>query len=240
MSEMAEAFPNAEFVGVDIHRMGAAKLLPNVVCTAPWDYEGPWALGERSWDLIHLQMALGSVSNWPALCEKIRDHLVPGHGWFESVEFDYQPYAEEEPLPEGQLKKWWESYIQSAFEALGRRIHYDHDMPKMLDSLGFKDITYTRYKIPLNEWTQDKTENRASLWWQIAMGPGHNGSGGFGLEALSLYPLCRLSGWPPLHVRRLCNEVLVESSDPRLRVFNCLHVITARAPDLHERNAHQQ
>lgn len=44
----------------------------NLRFRVPKDFEGPsWALGEDSWDLIHIRQGCGSVSSWPELYQKI-------------------------------------------------------------------------------------------------------------------------------------------------------------------------
>jgi SAM-dependent methyltransferase len=234
MLDMAVHFRDAEFVGVDLHRMGPPNIEPNVAFKAPWDYEGPWAWGERSWDLIHLQMGLGSVSNWYALYQKILDHLIPGTGYFESVELDYEPRAEDGKSHPGRLMDWWEVYVKGHYDAMGRRIHYDPATPEILRRMGFKDVVHKEYKIPLSEWHRDVAKTRASKWWQISMGLNGDGSGGQGLEAICLMPLCKYSSWSADHVRRLCNEAMAQAKDPTARFYNVLHVITARAPGADE------
>jgi hypothetical protein len=47
------------------------RIPPNLRFRVPRDYESIWGLGEDSWDLIHVQMACGSVSSWPELYQKI-------------------------------------------------------------------------------------------------------------------------------------------------------------------------
>ena len=37
---------------------------PNTRWRLHRDYESPWGLGENSFDLIHLRLGCGSVSNW--------------------------------------------------------------------------------------------------------------------------------------------------------------------------------
>lgn len=230
MNEMAEQYPGAEFVGVDIHHMGPPSLPVNVAIRAPWDYEGPWALGERSWDQIRLQMGLGSVCDWPALYRKILTHLVPGTGWFESVELDFQPRCDDGSLMPGRLIDWWESYIRGQFAAVNRPFHYDPNTGDMLKAAGFAEIHHAVYRIPLNEWSEDKAERRAGNWWRVVMSPLEDNTGGAGLEAMSLLPLCKISSWSVEHVKRLCNEALKQADDPSVHAYNELHIWWARAP----------
>jgi hypothetical protein len=53
------------------------RIPPNLRFRVPRDYESPWALGEESFDLIHLSMACGSVSSWPDLYQKIFAYRPP-------------------------------------------------------------------------------------------------------------------------------------------------------------------
>jgi hypothetical protein len=56
---------------MDLVNIQPEKIPPNLVFHVPRDYESPWTLGEDSFDMIHLRMACGSVSNWPYLYQKI-------------------------------------------------------------------------------------------------------------------------------------------------------------------------
>ena len=241
MLEMAQKFPHAEFVGVDLHRMGPPKLEPNVTYSAPWDYTSPWALGEKSWDLIHLQMGRGSVMHWQTLYKKVLDHLVPGTGYFELVELDYEPRFMDAAAPPGILSSWWERHVKFSYQEMGRPLHFDPATKEILERMGFKDVEHRQYMIPLNEWPQDDrapnylAQRRAARWWQVAMGPGDDGNGGRGLEALTLGPLCKMYGWTPDQVKDLCKDALAQASDPNVHAYNVLHVLTARAPDSDER-----
>lgn len=45
---------------------------PNLRFRVPRDFEAPnWALGEDSWDLIHIQQACGSVQSWAELYQNV-------------------------------------------------------------------------------------------------------------------------------------------------------------------------
>lgn len=231
MTEMANDYPAAEFVGVDLHDMSAKSHPPNVSVRVPWDYESPWALGEKSWDLIHLQMGLGSVSDWPGLYRKIIRHLVPGSGWFESVEMDFEPRCDDGTLKPGKLTEWWKVYLKPFYNSINRPLHYDPDTGDILRAIGFKDVHHAVYKIPLNPWSDDRSEHRAALWWGQIMSRGTDNDGGYGMEALSLAPLCKYSGWTVPHVERLCEEALAQAADPDCHAYNNLHVWWARAPE---------
>lgn len=235
--EMAENFPQAELVGVDMHYMTPPTQLSNVSFRAPWDYESPWSLGEASWDLIHLQMGLGSVSDWEGLYQKILRHLVPGKGWVELVEIDFKPRCDDGTLQDGMLVDWWRVYIRAPYEAINRRLDYNEGTQALLEHVGFTDIQHAVYRIPYHEWSNvpdtnvRNAENRAATWWHIAMSSNGDDTGGFGFEAMSLAPLCRINHWSVDHVKRLCNEALAQATDPNVHAYSNLHIWWARRPD---------
>jgi SAM-dependent methyltransferase len=235
MLEMARRFHDAEFVGVDIHRMGPTNLEPNVTYTAPWNYEDIWQFGGETWDLIHLQMGLGSVADWGRLFTQTMLHLTPATGYFELVEVDFQPRVMDGELPPGMLRDWWHKYLKDSYDMTNRPLEYNPTTPDILAHMGFKDVEHQEFLIPLSDWSDDHIQTRAAMWWQIAMGPGDDGSGGYGLEALSLKCMCTFHRWQVDHVKRMCNEAYTQAVDPRFRVYNVLHVITCRAPTLAER-----
>lgn len=227
--DMAEEYPEAECLGIDLHQMGPPALLKNVTIRASIDYEMPWSLGEQSWDLIHLQCALGSVTNWGHLYFKIIQHLKPGTGWFESVEIDLNPRCDDGSLGNGKLPSWYR-YISQVYHALNRPIIYDENTGAELERAGFIDIHHEQYLLPLNGWPLDRKDHTAGMWYNIALSAGENKTGGFGIDAISLLPLTKIFSWPVEHVRQLCEDALKEASDPNIKVYNWLHVWSARAP----------
>jgi hypothetical protein len=55
-----------DYVLIRVHRIP-----PNLRFRVPTDHEGIWTFGEDSWDMIHIQMASGSISHWPELYQKV-------------------------------------------------------------------------------------------------------------------------------------------------------------------------
>ena len=234
MLQMAEEYPNVDYHGFDINYMLPNTLLSNIEPYVPYDIESPWNMGWGHWNMIHLQLMIGSIINWTYLFQQIRRHLMPG-GWFESVEIDWQPRCEDGTMntdPEAPgLLQWWRR-VSRAYLVGHHGLEYHQDIERELQAHGFKEIQHNTYKIPLCGWhTTDPVLHRVGSWWNIAMSPGSIDEGCAGLEAMSLRPLLENeTGWTPENVRRLCHEAITEASDVRVHAFNVLHVVTARAP----------
>jgi hypothetical protein len=163
------------------------------------------------------------------LYHKVLNHLRPGVGWFEQVEIDLTPRCDDGTLNDGALKVWYE-HLVGATSAIGRSIEYDPQTGQKLRDIGFTDIKEEQLKLPLNGWPLDRKEHRVGLWYHIALSEGHEDTGGYGVEAMSLAPLSRIYRWPVDHVRRLCSDALLQVSDGKVHAYNRLHVWTARAP----------
>ena len=228
--DMAQRYKDTDFVGIDLNGIGPETLLANVEMRWPVDYEMPtWGIGEHSWDIIHLQMGLGSVINWNALYQRVLNHLRPGVGWFEQVEIDLTPRCDDGTLTDGALNLWYTRLVE-AFEASNRPIAYKPGTRQMLQEAGFTDIKEEIFVLPLNGWPTERKDHRVGLWYNIALSEGHQNTGGFGLEAMSLAAFTRYFQWPVDHVRRLCSEALQQVSDTKVHAYNRLHVWSARSP----------
>jgi len=232
--DMARRYRDTEFVGIDLAGMGPDTLLPNVEMRWPYDYESPWSLGEQSWDVIHLQMALGSVANWPMLYRRIMDHLRRGTGYFEQVEIDLTPRCDDGTLPEGALRVWYD-HLAGATSTVNRSIAYNPRVGDLLQQAGFVDIKEEKIILPLNGWPADQHARRMGWWYNVALSAGLKNDGCYGLEAMSLAPLTRIYQWPVDHVRRLCSDALLQVNDPEVHAYHVLHIWTARSPYPDER-----
>ena len=231
--QMGEKFTQSEVLGIDLCRMSPSMLVDNVDIRVPVDYESPWSLGQDSWDLIHLQMGLGSVASWPTLYRKILAHLKPGSGWFESVEIDFRPQCDDGTLVEGPLTSWYR-HLSYAYNSLFRPIDYNPNMPADLEKVGFTDIHHYEYPLPMNPWVreeEDRAKHRAGNWYKFAMSSNTSEDSNYGMEAISLAVMTRVNGWDPdTIVRRLCNEAMQQALDPNVHAYNVLHVVIARRP----------
>jgi SAM-dependent methyltransferase len=230
--DIAEQYPNTEYLGVDFCAMEPPALLNNVTIRSEVDYEEFWDFDEHlhSWDFIHLQKALGSVSNWGQIYFNILLHLKPGTGWFESVEIDLTPRCDDDSLRPGMLSQWYE-YINQAYDMAGRSITYNENTGTDLEQAGFTDIRHERCFLPLNGWPHDRKDHTTGMGYNIALSPSENKTGGYGMDAMSVAPLTRVLQWPVERAHQLCEDALSQASDTNVKVYNWLHVWSARAPE---------
>jgi SAM-dependent methyltransferase len=224
--DVANKYPEAFVVGVDLSRIQPENRPKNCDFHAPWDYESPWAsLGEDSWDVIHLQMGAGSVTNWPSLYRRILSQLRPG-GWFEQVEIDLEPRYDGQPQDPPVLGKWYQYMKQATEQAMRPIAHDHHETVRQLTEAGFDKVSVQYVGLPLNPWPQDEHEKKVGRWYNLAVSES--------VETLSLAPFSRVFGMSVEQIHSLAVEVKSEAYNKNIRAYNLLCIYQARKPSLVE------
>ncbi|KAL8744968.1 MAG: hypothetical protein Q9190_002856 [Brigantiaea leucoxantha] len=242
--DMAEKYEKyqAEVWGMDLANIQPQQIHPSIRLRVPRDYESPWNLGQESFNLIHLRLGNGSVSNWPEMYSNIYRsvawsrgmiahvcnlltldrHLKPGIGFFEQVEMDLEPRCDDGTLPaNATIRHWYNSLAQATYLA-NRPIAYRHDTRQMLEAQGFTEIEEEVIRVPLSGWTKVPHEQAMSRWYSLALTEG--------LEAYSLGPLTREPClWPREDVHRYCKEVEREILNIHNHTYNTMCVVAAPA-----------
>ncbi|KAJ5987604.1 Secondary metabolism regulator laeA [Penicillium sp. IBT 35674x] len=219
--EVANKYPDSFVVGTDLSPIQPTNRPKNCDFHAPFDFEGPWAMGEDSWDLIHLQMGSGSVQSWPSLYRRIFDHLRPG-AWFEQVEIDFEPRCDDRSMDGLALRHWYNA-LKHASEERNRPIaHSSREAIRNLQDAGFTEIDHQIVGLPLNPWHKDEHERKVARWYNLAMSES--------IEALSLATFSRTYQWPVDKIQRIATDVKSEAFNKDIHCYNVLNIYQARKP----------
>ncbi|KAL3468196.1 S-adenosyl-L-methionine-dependent methyltransferase [Aspergillus heterothallicus] len=224
--EVANKYPNAEVTGVDLAPIQPPNHPKNCQFYAPIDFESPFALGEESWDLIHLQMGCGSVLGWPNLYRRVFNHLNPD-AWFEQVEIDFEPRCDDRSLDGMAIRHWYQCLKQATADSMRPIAHSSRDTIKHLENAGFVDIDHQIVGLPLNPWHQDEHERKVARWYNLAFSES--------IANMSLAPFSRVLGWPLEKIHQLVHEVKTEAFNKDIHAYNILHIYQARKPKPGER-----
>ncbi|PLB48193.1 regulator of secondary metabolism LaeA [Aspergillus steynii IBT 23096] len=211
--DVAERYPEMFVVGVDLSPTQPDRHPPNCEFYAPFDFERQWEMGEDSWDVMHLRMGWGSVSNWPSLYRRIFAHLRPG-GWFEQVEIDFEPRiltSSSEHLPLGQ---WYQAFEYATAQTMRPLTHNPPETFGFLQTAGFAEICHQTIQLPLNQWPPDPHQREIGRWYGRAFLQL--------IEAIDLGSLNRTHG--------LITQAKLEASDRSIHTFHVLHVYRAQKP----------
>lgn len=209
------------------------------------DIESPWhGMDLDSWDLIHLRMLNGSVTSWPELYQKIYRyvkrllhgltplplestkskslfsfrHLKPGYGWLEHVEMDFWPRCDDGSLPPNSALVNWGRYLYEATQLAYRPIAYNTETRSMLERQGFVEIQEQVIRVPMNPWPSDPHMKDIGRWYNLGITQG--------LEALTLGPLTRMSGWKKADVDTLVADAKREVCSKKYHVYCNMYVLS--------------
>ncbi|KAJ5458421.1 hypothetical protein N7475_009809 [Penicillium sp. IBT 31633x] len=220
--EVANKYPNSWVVGVDLAPIQPANFPKNCDFYAPFDFEAPWAMGEDSWDIIHMQMGCGSVASWPTLYRRVFQHLRPG-AWFEQVEIDFRPRVEEQHGEPGRAMASWYSTLKHATESTMRPLaHSSTETIRNLQEAGFTEIDHQIVGLPMNPWHPDAHEQKVARWYNLAISES--------VQPLCLAPFSRVLSWSKEQIDRIAFDVKQEAFDKRIKTYNLLHIYQARKP----------
>ncbi|RFU27415.1 hypothetical protein B7463_g8910, partial [Scytalidium lignicola] len=208
--------------GTGIWAIDMAEIPPNLTFNQR-DIESPWhGMDLDSWDLIHVRMLNGSVTSWPELYQKIYRHLKPSYGWLEHVELDMWPRCDDGTLPANSALINWARYLYEATNLAYRPMAYNTETRAMLERQGFVEIQEQVIKIPMNPWPSDPHMKDIGRWYNLGITQG--------LEALTIGPLTRMSGWKKVDVDRVVADAKREICSKKYHVYCNMHIWTARRP----------
>ncbi|KAI1492738.1 methyltransferase LaeA [Biscogniauxia mediterranea] len=211
-------------LGWDLSLIQPRQIPPGVIFERR-DIEDPWVgVEEGSYDLVHIRMLAGCISNWPSLYAQIFRTLRPGTGQLEHVEIDFRPYYEDGRVPRGSKLLQWAEELHEAMSRAGRPMDMDPSTVGLLQSIGYVDVEQISTRIPFNPWPADEHEKEIGRWFNLGLCQG--------LHALTLAPLTRMNGYNKEQVDALVNEVRKEICSRNMRVYCTMYVWTARRPPL--------
>ncbi|RYP17429.1 hypothetical protein DL767_010028 [Monosporascus sp. MG133] len=202
----------AEVIGWDLALIQPQRIPPGLMFEKRDVEDMPWRGVNRDYfDLIHVQMLLGSIGNWPALYGQILRHLKPGSGILEQVEIDLRPRSEKGELPGNTKLSLWTRELSEAFDRAGTPLSMDPKTQALLEDVGFVDVKQETKRVPCNAWPDDEHEKDMGRWFNLALTQG--------LQAMSYGPLTRKLHYNKDQVDALVAEVRREICDRNLRAY---------------------
>ncbi|EMC98959.1 hypothetical protein BAUCODRAFT_84912 [Baudoinia panamericana UAMH 10762] len=227
--DMAETYPNAEIVAIDIGEdhpvlrgFDNVDFRPNVDFTT-----NDWGVETASFDFIHCAMLCGSVPDWRRFVERISSLLKPG-GQAEFVELDWTPRCDEQSLPPGSpVSRWWQA-MQDASIVNTKPITYPDDLEAFLEEARCPASSHHTIEVNTSEnyreYHEDEQRNVVARWFKLFMFDTNFQS----FTGMSMGLLTTHLGWAPEEVVALCENVRDILKDTYSPVYYKLHVVTAR------------
>lgn len=139
-SDVAEKYPSAAVVGIDISPIQPVWVPPN--CSFLVDNFENWAFKENKFDFIHIRLISGCVKDLQKLYRDAFRSLKPG-GWLEHTEINN--------TPDGDCKHWrkYADYCQSAAEKKGRSFDLADKIEPCMRTAGFDALQTKLHSLPV-------------------------------------------------------------------------------------------
>ncbi|ROW14180.1 hypothetical protein VPNG_04208 [Cytospora leucostoma] len=214
--------------GVDLSTlMQASQIYQNNRFEA-MDIEEPWhtKIMENSYHLIHARMLAGSihVDSWPRIYNEAFRALVPGTGWIQHVEVDWNPCNDIGPV--SPRLRFWIDNLFDAMDQIRRPLRLDPQATQQaLANAGFVEIKQEVIHVFVNGSAKNPYEIDVGRWFNLSI---HKS-----FMNLSLAPLFRIKKWQPEQIEQLQTEVLDEIGERTNKSYCKLYVWTARRPPHH-------
>lgn len=218
--DMAQTYPNAEILGIDLTSALLPKDVPPNLTFEIADVAEPW--GPDMYDLIHSRNPIGGgITDWPALVTQAWNHLRPG-GQIEftsmqpkfygrgSSDTDFPPEGSGETPEIGTACREFELAYRAMWEAQGVEFDPLSRVALLLTRLGAESVRERGDWLPVKSWGGDPiTVRKGELAEEII-------DVGLDQWALMIFVKC---GWSEEDTRDLLRRVKEEIKDPALKTM---------------------
>ncbi|KAH6692623.1 methyltransferase domain-containing protein [Plectosphaerella plurivora] len=212
---------HGQILGLDLAYIQPATV-PSTVEFRQQDIEEPWQLSPNEFDMVHIQMLLGSIRDWTELYRKAFRHLKPG-GSIEHIEIEFKFFSDDNSVPPDASMHIWSNTLHRAMHAAGVPMDITERTKQDLRAAGFVDITESVINLPVSPWGKDPHD--------IFLGRAFNHGLTSALEAMSMAPFTRIERWPAQDVARLNTAVKKELCMLRHHAYCRLFIWTAQKPN---------
>ena len=218
--EMADRYPAAQVMGIDIAPVQPTWVPPNCVFEVE-DVEEEWTFRKESYDFIHAREFLTAIRDWRKLAQQSFDHLKPG-GWLELSATVPEVSSDDDTIPANS------AYLEAArlFFEMSRKMGTPLEAPRswrdIMQDVGFVGINEVIYKMPLGPWAKDKRLKH--------IGAIERASVLEGFEAYMLRGYTQILCGDPNILQILLAQARREISDRSIHSYVFFHVVYGRKP----------
>lgn len=151
-NDLADEFPSAAILGVDLSPIQNPYVPPNVtfqVC----DIEEPWGFAVK-FDFIYCRMMTAALADWPNFFQQAYNCLTPG-GWIELADI-CSIRCDDGSLKEDSAIQKWQDLLHEGAKLMGRPFNCAKSYREQLEARGFVNIREVVFKWPQNKWPKSR------------------------------------------------------------------------------------
>ncbi|RSL57317.1 hypothetical protein CEP53_006509 [Fusarium sp. AF-6] len=186
--DMADLFPSAHIIGIDISPTQPSWVPPNVSFQID-DAQLDWTFEPESFDFIHIRSLHGAIDDWPKLYGQLFKFLKPG-GWFQHMEPGIALRCDNPAIKvdRDHVFKQWSQLFYDAGDRLGRTFDItDKKMENWAREAGFIKISPKTFKLPYGGWPKDPKLKDLGRYVNFYMD--------MSLGGFATYPMSQILGW---------------------------------------------
>ncbi|KAF1964487.1 S-adenosyl-L-methionine-dependent methyltransferase [Bimuria novae-zelandiae CBS 107.79] len=219
--DMADKFPSAEIIGVDIAPTQPSFVPPNCIFEID-DVEDDWPYRPAHFDFVHGRDLMTAVRDWPRLIQQAYTHLKPG-GWIQLASTIPGALTDDDTIPPNS------GYVESGrvyFEIadkMGAPLDAPRSWAEQMREAGFTHVQDIVYKLPMGSWPRSKRLRTVGRLEQIMMLEG-------GFEAYMLRGYTQVLGGRPEELQVILALAKRELKDPNIHTYVQFHVTYGMKP----------
>ncbi|PVH87726.1 S-adenosyl-L-methionine-dependent methyltransferase [Cadophora sp. DSE1049] len=221
--EMADAFPEAEVLGIDLRPIQPSLMPPNLKFVLD-DVDKDWLFHHATYDFIHCSFGHGySARDWGFFLSESYRYLAPG-GWVEIQDFDITALSVDDSLPgTSAISKWHDKLHEGAsLGGINVRASY-FDLEQIFKKSGFINVKLEVKPVPCGRWPKDQKLKAVGTWQKYCFEEG--------LAAYSLAIFTRLLGWSLEEVQVFLAEVRSELGNRAYHWYWPFFVVYGQKPE---------
>ncbi|KAJ5224958.1 S-adenosyl-L-methionine-dependent methyltransferase [Penicillium chermesinum] len=219
--DMADEFPAAEVIGVDLSPIQPSWVPPNVKFMID-DSNSEWDFPPGSFDFIHVRGLSGCIDHWPAFLRQCYRHLKPG-GRIEISDFISRFHCDDDSFPKDCFLRQWEAEFFRLADVQGRLWDTVPRMRGFLESAEFKNVEYASPIIPIGTWPRDPRLKEMGRYIRYQLVD-------TAAESYTMALFTRFGNWSSEEVQVLLAHLRRELLSNAMHVYTYFSIFTAQKP----------
>ncbi|KAK5659911.1 hypothetical protein OQA88_13375 [Cercophora sp. LCS_1] len=214
-SFMADEYPSAEVIGIDLSPIQPGWVPPNVRFLVD-DAESDWNHGSQRFDYIHARHICMAIKDWPRLLSQAYDALKPG-GWVELQELRLSTLCDDSTMPPDYGFTVFLQNLRAGFSKFGVDLLGMENNAQLLRDAGFVNVQEKVWKVPIGPWARDPKLKTVGIYNRAVVADATSG--------VAMAPFTRGLGWTAEKVLEFSRHVKRDLWNVNVHSYYTFHAV---------------
>ncbi|KAL2267455.1 hypothetical protein VTJ83DRAFT_4732 [Remersonia thermophila] len=217
--EIAEEFPSAKVIGVDLSPIQPHWLPPNVEFIVD-DIEDEWAHAD-DFDYAHFRFVNTVLRDNDRMLRNVFQNIKPG-GWVEIQDIYPRPASDDDTIPpDYALQRFYDISESVVRERYNVNMFVVDRLPQLLQDVGFVNVQRRVFHMPIGEWPRDRhLRLLGGLFREIMLEF---------VSAMAAKPLLE-AGYDREEADEMVRDVTAALENRRIHAYMPIHFVWAQKP----------